>query len=225
MKRRTLLLIGLVALSLLVAGCGRGRRAATAETALIEMILEHGGLERKAFVHLPPEYDDQTPLPLILAFHGGGGRGEQYARFTKLDTLADEEGFIVVFPEGVEGHWYDERFAEAFGVEGQEIDDVGFTLALLEALKQAYAIDRERVYATGTSNGGIFCQQLAIEATEHFAAVASVTAQIPDVSAYMIPQGEISVLLMNGTDDPLVPYGGGADRRGTILIQKAGMVH
>jgi polyhydroxybutyrate depolymerase len=178
------------------------------------MTLEHAGLDRSALVHLPPNYDDQIPMPLVLAFHGGGGRAEQYARFTGFDTLADEEGFIVVYPRGVNNRWHDARFTEEIP-EGDEDedeahpDDVGFTLALLDELKRAYAIDEERIYITGMSNGGMFCQQLAIEATEHFAAVASVTAQIPTPRADMEPQGRLSVLLMNGTEDPLVPYEGG----------------
>jgi len=174
-----------------------------------EIILEHDGLKRESLVYLPTSYDGKTPLPLVLAFHGGGGNNDQYLKFTRLNAVAEEENFIAVFPQGIDGHWYDDRFAAGFIDQEPERDDVGFTLFLLEKIKKTYAVDENKIYATGMSNGGIFCQQLAIEAADHFTAVASITAQIAVTSAELTPQDKISVLLMNGTADPLVPYQGG----------------
>ncbi|MDH5564662.1 MAG: hypothetical protein OEY91_13705 [Nitrospirota bacterium] len=81
--------------------------------------------------------------------------------------------------------------------------------ALIAEVTTIYSIDNKRIYATGISNGGIFLQCLAIGLSHRFAAVASLTAQIAEPLAKSQPTHPISVLLMNGTKDPVVPYGGG----------------
>ena len=87
---------------------------------------------------------------------------------------------------------------------------MGFVLALLDALEQEFAIDSNAVFATGMSNGGIFCHRLAAEASARFTAVAPVIGGMAEpVSVDFHPSSPVSVLLMNGTQDPFVPYAGG----------------
>ncbi len=62
--------------------------------------LEHGGLTRTYRIHIPPAYTPAKPIPLVLALHGGGGRGVSMERLTGLSPIADKAGFIVVYPMG-----------------------------------------------------------------------------------------------------------------------------
>lgn len=163
---------------------------------------------REYYVYAPPSENPDEKRPLVLVFHGGNGDAKRIAQHTRFNDLADKEGFIVVYPEAVEKYWNDGRNSEHLaGHSG--VDDVAWIKSLLKVLKDDYPVDDQRVYAAGISNGGMFTQRLAIELTQPFAAVASVTAQIPKPLIGLEPLHPISVLLINGTDDPFVPYEGG----------------
>lgn len=172
--------------------------------------IRYDGKTREYFIYVPSSYNGKEHAPLLMVFHGGGGKAENFARFTGFDNLSEKYGFISVYPEGIEGHWNDGRESEKFKAQDKEIDDIAFVIVLLEKLQSSYNIDKNQIFATGMSNGGVFCQRLAAEQPQHFAAVASVTAQIAEpLSKRFNPQEPISVLIMNGTRDPLMPYSGG----------------
>jgi polyhydroxybutyrate depolymerase len=176
-----------------------------------EKTIRVGDVERTYRVHVPGTYKKGTPVPLVFDLHGGGSNGKQQHRFSGMVKIADREGFIVVHPDGIDRRWNDGRIAK-------EADDVGFLKALLDALSKEFSIDPRRIYATGISNGGFMSQRLAIELSDRFAAIAPVTAGIGDQVEFK-PEHPVSVLLMNGTEDPLVPYNGGfVARSGTKTL-------
>jgi polyhydroxybutyrate depolymerase len=178
--------------------------------------LDHGNLlvgdRSRSFAYYAPE-----PLPphspLLIAFHGSGGNGETFRRQTGygFDRLADAHGFVVVYPDGYEGHWNDCRKAAPFSARKLHIDDVGFVRALIEHFQSTLGIDRARVFATGHSNGGHMAYRLALEMPDGIRAVAPISANLPtpenldcQASGKSVP-----VLIMNGTRDPINPYSGG----------------
>ena len=180
------------------------RRAATGT----RQSMMHGGRERHYRIHVPRQIDKTSPVPLVFCFHGGGGTAEVASRMG-FSPLAKQEGFLVVYPEGLNRHWNDGRNSNKFAEQDAEVDDVAFVLALLKRLQREFRIDTDRVYATGASNGGFFCNRLAIEASDKFAAVAVMIATLPKpFEQHFKPQRPVSVLFMNGTADPFVPYGG-----------------
>jgi len=185
--------------------------------------LDFGDLVRTYEVHLPESYDGTTGIPLLLAFHGGGGTGRGMIRLTHLDEIADEEGFIVAFPDGYQRRWADGRGTTAAELAG--IDDVGFVSALIDRLADDLTVDRSRVYAAGISNGGFLCQRLACELSDRIAAIATVAATMPyNLSTRCCPESPVSVMFVFGTDDPLVPWEGGeltVGARGEILSVSA----
>jgi hypothetical protein len=67
------------------------------------------GRVRTYLLHIPPQGDSPRPMPLVLAFHGGGGQGPGMERLTRFDAIADREGFLVAYPDGVKRGWNDER--------------------------------------------------------------------------------------------------------------------
>jgi polyhydroxybutyrate depolymerase len=184
--------------------------AAAAERALAPHTIEIDGITRSYHLHVPSAVGP-TPAPLVLVFHGGGGTGPGTERLTRFTALADREGFLVAFPEGVEKNWNDGREFTSSRAHRDHVDDVAFVAALIDAIGRAHAVDPRRVYATGISNGGIFSHYLAAHLSARIAAIAPVVGGIADPpDAWLRPEQPVSVLMLQGTRDPLVPYHGGA---------------
>lgn len=170
----------------------------------------HNGLKRTYHLYVPAVYDSKKPVPLVIALHGGGGTGERMDKFTGLNALADRNGFVVAYPDAVEKNWNDGRDLEDYRSQRENIDDVGFISALIDALSNQYAVDRNRVYVTGASNGAMMSFRLACELTDKITAIAPVIGSLGEnVSKTCAPSRPIPVLIIGGTGDPLMPWNGG----------------
>jgi polyhydroxybutyrate depolymerase len=172
------------------------------------------GVERSYFLYLPDSHRRTASPALVLVFHGAGGRAQGFARHTGFSALAEREGFVVAYPQGLQRRWNDGRG------NGTPHDDVGFVRALVDTLQRELSIDPRRVYATGISNGAMFAYRLACDLPRVFAAVAPVAGAMPaDLATGCAHAEPVSVLAFQGTADPLVPYAGGgvARRRGRVL--------
>lgn len=166
------------------------------------------GLTRTYYVHLPLSYDRQQEMPLVLAFHGSGSTGQNFAQQSHLNGISDERGFILVYPDGYEGQWADGRGTTS--PEQAGIDDVAFVSALIDKLTDELNVDKNRIYATGFSNGGIFTQRLACELANKITAIASVSGTMAaNISEQCQPVRPVPTLLFMGTNDPSVPFEGG----------------
>ena len=215
MKRIHAKILALAAIAVMTCACllsiGIIRRVRSARrnqsqnvTGTTRRTLQVGSTARSYLLHVPTSYNKSTPVPIILVFHGGESQPQQMESYTGFSALSDREGFIVVYPEGTDKHWNDGR------ENGPPTDDVEFTKAVIDDVTRSYNVDRKRVYATGISNGGMFSQRLACELSEAIAAVASVAATMPETLWLTCkPSKTISVLVIHGTEDPLIPYGGG----------------
>lgn len=129
-----------------------------------------------------------------------------------FDRLADEEGFVVVYPDGINQRWNDGR-----SPQWSEVDDVGFLSALIDTMAQDWNIDRRRVYVTGISNGAQMAMRLARERSDRITAVAVVAYAMQEKYASIpIAARPMSVLVMTGMADLLIPWQGGGtpDRSG-----------
>lgn len=192
------------------------REARNAQSTDAPGEIKVGDLTRTYLVHVPRTYNQSKPAPLVITLHGGGGAGGGMNRLTGMNALADREGFIVAYPDGIEHHWNDGRSTIKV-----KADDVAFIAALIERLAKDYNIDRRRVYATGISNGGFMTQRLACELSDKIAAIATVAATMPEeLQPKCRPSRPVSVLVMDGAADPIVPYNGGEvsiGERGKIL--------
>jgi len=197
----------LAVIATLLAGCLNGITTASDRDDNQTDSIIWDGLERTYLLHIPPSYDRTGSMPLLIALHGGGGTGEGMVKLTLggFNALADKEGFIVIYPDGIEKKWNDgrdKRFSQA--------DDVGFISTLIEHLAQTSNVDRSRVYVTGISNGAHMAMCLARELSDKIAAVAPVAYSMPEKFASLpVSTKPISVLVMTGTKDPLVPWEGG----------------
>jgi polyhydroxybutyrate depolymerase len=156
--------------------------------------------------------------PLVIALHGRLGQGRNQAKLTGLDAVADEAGFIVVYPDGVNRSWADGRGTTP--ADRQGVDDVGFLSTLIDDFIAKHGVDPHRVYVTGMSNGGMMSFRLACELSGRVAAIAPVAALMSEKLADTCkPSRPVPVMAVAGTEDPLVPFHGGpvSGDRGPVL--------
>ena len=174
----------------------------------INASITHDGIQRNYILYIPEIYDGNTAVPLILNFHGFGSNAAQQMFYGDFRDIADTEGFLLVHPEGTTfiGNQF---WNVGFPGISSTIDDVGFTEALIDELATLYAIDLDRVYATGMSNGGFMSFLLACQLSEKIAAVASVTGSMTqDTFDDCNAQRPTPVLQIHGTEDDVVLYNG-----------------
>ena len=168
--------------------------------------LMSGGVSRTANVHVPVSYDPTKPTAVVLNFHGFTSDAGQQALLTGMTPKADAEGFVVVYPQGLNDSW---NAGACCGMSASsQVDDVAFVGDLLDALEAQLCVDAKRVYATGMSNGGFLSHRLACELSDRIAAVAPVAGVLGVPSCN--PTRAMPVMHFHGTLDPLVPYNGDA---------------
>lgn len=199
---------------LLCASVGYAEKEKTPDNTSLGLQLQWihvDGMERNYYIHFPPSYKSRIKLPLVLVLHGGGkGDGLTPAKYLGFTSLADSQGFVVAYPNGIDSYWRDGRGYTHRGESDTTVDDVGFISQLIDHLVREHHLDSKRVYVTGISNGGMMTLRLGCELSAKLAAIAPVVANIPkDIINSCRPEHPLPVLVMNGTDDPLVPYNGG----------------
>ncbi len=193
----------LAAISLLVM-------CTAAQAGGIERRIDVHGLARTYALYVPASVSEHAPAPLVIALHGGLGTGHSMATLSGFSQLADREGFLVAYPDGLHRHWRDGRTMPK-GMLADDADDVGFISALIDDAAKLHPVDPKRVFATGISNGAIFSNYVALKLSERIAAIAPVAGGLAsEVAADFHPPSPVSVLIINGREDPLVPYDGGA---------------
>jgi polyhydroxybutyrate depolymerase len=181
-----------------------GRPGASGGSGDVQIALEIGGRERDYILHRPRDLPS-GPRPLVLELHGGGGTAENIERLTSLQSETDARGWLIARPDGVDRQWNDGRPEVRAGV-----DDVAFLAAVIDDVASRTPVDRARVYATGISNGALMAGRLACELADRIAAVGQVAGTSgTELAARCAPGRPVSVLLIGGTADPLVPFGGG----------------
>lgn len=173
--------------------------------------LRVGDLERRYRIYIPAKYDATKLTSVVVVFHGGGGNPESMIRLTGMNAKADEEGFLVVYPFGT-GRLANSLLSfnggECCGYAMQNnVDDVGFTRALLDDLAKVANVDADRVFATGLSNGGIMAHYVASELSDRIAAIAPVGG--PLMMEDPRNKRPIPVMHFHGTADAFAPFQGG----------------
>jgi polyhydroxybutyrate depolymerase len=170
-------------------------------------------LNRNYYLHVPTNLPPDRGAALVLMFHGGGGTPAYAERESKFSDLADRDGFLAAYPEAIGRNWNDGRGAKMIVSQRDNIDDLAFIAALIDDVAKDHKLDAKRVYATGISNGAIFSHYLAAKMAARIAAIAPVAGGLAEpVAGNFKPAEPVSVLIFQGSDDPLVPYRGGGIR-------------
>jgi polyhydroxybutyrate depolymerase len=188
---------------------------------------DSGTYNRTFEYYIPSGYDGSEAVPLLFSFHGLGSSGVEQIDLTKFDVLAEQEGFIGVFPDATELPMDPENpcyeNVVLVGLAGSniqwniglnwslqycaDIDDVGFVSNMVDWFDDNYNIDASQVYATGMSNGAMFSHYLALTLPGTFAGIAPVCSPLT-TNMTGLSVTPVTVIMMMGTDDPIVAYDG-----------------
>lgn len=163
------------------------------------------GETREYLLHVPDSYDRAKPTPLVISMHALATWPAQQANLSRWNRLADENGFIVVYPSG-------SRFPKMWHTidPGPGLErDVRFIAELIDTLRSAYNIDPARIYANGMSNGGGMAFVLSCSLSDQVAAVAMVAAAQALPPSWCTDTRPVPMIAFHGDADPLVPYEGG----------------
>jgi polyhydroxybutyrate depolymerase len=166
------------------------------------------GQRRSYLLHAPPNYDPITPVPLVVSLHGFAEWPAHLRDISRWNGLADQHGFIVVYPAGA---GFPRRWQAGGGAlgSGEAMRDVTFIADLIAYLRARYSIDATRIYVNGFSNGGGMAYLLACQLADRIAAAGGVAGAYlypPDACR---PHRPVPFIAFHGTADPLVPYDGG----------------
>jgi polyhydroxybutyrate depolymerase len=177
-----------------------------------ERTVEVGAAERTYLLHVPPDADPETPIPLVFVFHGWSGLPDGIEGTSDFDYIADQNGFLAVYPRGSgtgnsDLSW-NAGICCGFALD-HSVDDIAFVNTMLEDLGTIAAVDPQRIYATGFSNGAFLSYRLACEMSDTFAAVAPVGGTL--VFQPCRPERPVALLAVHGLYDMTVPYEGGGD--------------
>jgi polyhydroxybutyrate depolymerase len=198
-------------------------------------------------VHLPQGYDSQQHYPVVILLHGRDQDAAEIARLTHFNEFADKDSIIAIYPNAMNGRWAigaaqpqvyrrgpyrrgpygpgyppgprrepgDRRDAAARGAA-----DMPFLNRMLDKVTTHYSVDTRRIYAVGLGEGGFMALRTGCSMADRIAAIAVVAATMPK-TLNCIPSRPIPVLLMNGTDDPMVHFDGGRYKDGLLHLLSA----
>jgi polyhydroxybutyrate depolymerase len=166
------------------------------------------GVPRTFSYYLPQSYTDLLRYHnLVVALHGAGSTGpglENTILQGSFDKLANHTRTIVAYPDAKDGAWNDGSESTS-----ANIDDVGFIRSLLKYFIDNYHVNPTRLYVIGMSSGGMMAYRLACESADMITAIATVAASMPpSLQQTCKPTRHISVLMINGTRDPMMPWNG-----------------
>lgn len=164
-----------------------------------KVVTKSGGEERWYYRHVPPGYDGTSPMPVVVDFHGYSEGATVHLMMTELRKLGDTEGFITITPEGTGPV---PRWDTAL-----DSPDIEFVGDLLDELEATICVDRQRVYATGLSNGAMMTSAVACVYADRIAAYAPV-AGVRTLEGCS-PSRPTPLITFHGTADGFVSYEGG----------------
>jgi polyhydroxybutyrate depolymerase len=157
----------------------------------------HNNIWRKFILHLPQNYSSEQEYPLVLNFHGLGSSAFEQQLYSNFDAVADANGFVVAYPDGINNQW-----------SLLNNDDVFFVADLVDSLRASYSIN-ECLFSMGMSMGGFLSYLLACESVHPITAMACVTGNMIEFyQAGCSSQPGLPVLHFHGTNDDVVSYGG-----------------
>ena len=170
--------------------------------------ITHDQMQRDYILYVPASYTVDTPVPLVLNFHGITRSASHQMAYGDFRSIADTAGFLIVHPQGELYNGMTHWNVGGFSV-GSHVDDVGFTDALIDSLSAEYNIDSTMIYSAGLSNGGAMSFLLACQLSDRIAAIASVSATMtPEIYYNCDAHHPTPILQMHGTTDSTWPYNG-----------------
>ena len=219
-----LLLIVLASATTSAFACGK-QTIPTGVVTKYTMLRPEGA--REYLVYVPKSYTNNSPLPLVFAFHGMGDNAKDFLSETGMVAQADNNSFILVAPQGINsgeifGNVFNAGTCCFFDPLVTAPDDVAFTRAIVANVTAGVCVNTQRIYTLGFSNGAMMSETLACQASDIFRAAASVAGVVElkpgnapgiaacDASYANGKNGNAGVMNVHGLIDLVVPWGGDA---------------
>lgn len=212
MTKRAIIYIVVISLVFMLFGCTEEPQApAIAITDVFKpedsayYTCDYNGVERRFMLHIPEGIEENAPLVFVL--HGYSSDSRSIMNSTGMNSVADQYGYAVVYPQGIRDQQY------SIGGTGWNSlrtdsgnDDLGYLVSLAHYLQQTYGFNSSHTFAAGFSNGAFMMYKLACEAPDTFRAVASVAGTMrEDYWEQKKESASVGILQINGTDDSLIP--------------------
>jgi polyhydroxybutyrate depolymerase len=217
--------LALVWTLLVLSGCGTPRpdpQTLMPGTSVQVTPIHYRWSTRTYLLHIPPGYDEQRAWPFLLVLHGAFGTAGTMERQSGFSALADREGFVVAYPNGIGllGHLQHWNAGHCCGLaEMDRVDDVGFLRYVLHDVASRVRLDPQRLYVVGYSNGGMLAYRFASQESDSIAAVGVVAGSLGsskdrDGTTCWIgpPKSRVPLIAIHGRDDEAVPFAGGPGR-------------
>jgi polyhydroxybutyrate depolymerase len=224
----------------LLFGCSNSDETSISESlpyaeGLTTHFITVNNITRKYLVYRPSGMTNINAVVTVL--HGGGGLGVGISELgahplSVFRTIADQEKFLVIYPEGSldslgNPGWNDCRSDDISGSQG---DDITFLKQLNTKLQSELNINFSKMFLTGTSNGALMTYSYAFQFPETIKAIAVSSGNLPEfpesglcITGSLIP---LPILITHGTSDPAMPANGGcvanlggACNRGKVVSQ------
>ncbi|WP_298075667.1 PHB depolymerase family esterase [uncultured Corynebacterium sp.] len=178
-------------------------RANPGQPENIEFTRPDGSI-RSAIVSVTSNYDPHKPTPVLFGFGGRDDTPENYRSYSRFSNTGAASEAIVVYPRGIDNAWEGAPYATS--KRGQDVD---FVRQIVNELDRKFNVDRNRIYATGMSNGGGFVMNLACQAPDLIAGVVSVSGAFYNpVNEGCAPES-VPTFVIHGQQDELTHYNGG----------------
>ena len=200
-------------------------RPEPAQGKLKSYSLTHDNLDRTYDVFVPDSLKKNAPVFFI--FHGsyGTSAGMRGATGFDFEYLAQEKGFLVVYPQGYKNFWNDCRGSADYEANLKDVDDIGYYKKVINLIEKDFGINKNNIISTGISNGGHMVYKLAYEIPKSTFLHAPLVANLPikNNNDCDISEVEVNMAIFNGTNDQINPYNGGLvsllgnDSRGEVL--------
>ena len=179
-----------------------------------EKIFSHNGLERSYHLHIPQDLEDKAPLVVVI--HGYTSAAENIMSYSKMNEVADREGFAVIYPQGTIDSQGNAFFNVGYEFNNHsKIDDVSFIRELVIHVRDTYQLSEKNIFATGMSNGGDMSYLLACTSSDLFKAVAPVAGvMMKKTLDNCNPKKPIPVFEIHGTNDKISLFEGDIENKG-----------
>ena len=166
--------------------------------------LQVDNLERRYYLFVP-QTPPETAMPLVVAFHGGGMIGEEFPQQAQFEALAESEGILLAFPQGLqvgdnEGEWQ-------LNTRPESRHDIEFVSAMIEDISRRHSVESNRIYAVGYSLGSMFTYEVACQMSDRFAAITSFAGTMPQSPADCTPERYAPIMHVHGDADGIISYG------------------
>jgi len=181
---------------------------------LTRRTLDVEGKDREFFMNTPPAAKGK-PSPTIFVLHGGAtSTGLAMHLKTDFTLLGEKEGYVTVYPSGVNGWNIGSHDAYSVKRRTSDADDVGFFRAMFDALIKKGVADPKQIYVVGGSNGGVMTQFLVCSLADRIAGAGVLVATLPRAAdkEWPKPARPVPIVVMLGTEDPMKPWKGNADQ-------------